>query len=93
MDVVWFGVAMGDVVTAEQFRRLALSFPGAIEGSHQGHPDFRVRGGKIFATLAYPDGKWGMVKLTPEQQEEFVGVEPEVFELVSGGWRGSLRRG
>ncbi len=86
MDVVWFGVAMGDVVTAEQFRRLALSFPEAIEGSRQGHPDFRVRGGKIFATLAYPDGKWGMVKLTPEQQEEFVGVEPEVFEPVSGGW-------
>src|SRR5260370_1109953 len=95
------------VVTAEQFRRLALSFPEAFEGSHQRHPDFRVRGGKIFATLAYPDGKWGMVKLTSEQQEEFVGAEPEVFEPVKGGWgrgggagrgraaagRGGLRRG
>ena len=50
------------------------------------HPDFRVRGGKVFATLAYPDGTWGMVKLTPEQQEEFVGAEPEVFEPVRGGW-------
>ncbi len=50
------------------------------------HPDFRVRGGKIFATLAYPDKKWGMVKLTPEQQEEFVRAEPEVFEPVKGGW-------
>jgi hypothetical protein len=74
------------VVTAEQFRRLALSFPEAIEGAHQKHPDFRVRGGKIFATLAYPDRKWGMVKLTPEQQEEFVGAEPGVFEPVKGGW-------
>jgi hypothetical protein len=74
------------VVTAEQFRRLALSFPEAIEGSHQKHPDFRVRGGKIFATLAYPDRKWGMVKLTPEQQEEFVGAEPGMFEPVKGGW-------
>jgi len=74
------------VVTAEQFRRLALSFPEAIESSHQRHPDFRVRGGKIFATLAYPDRKWGMVKLTPEQQEEFVRAEPEVFEPVKGGW-------
>jgi hypothetical protein len=73
-------------VTAEQFRRLALSFPGAMESSHMDHPDFRVRGGKIYATLAYPDGKWGMVKLTPEQQEEFVGAEPEVFEPVKGGW-------
>jgi hypothetical protein len=50
------------------------------------HPDFRVRGGKLFATLAYPDKKWGMVKLTPEQQAEFVEAEPEVFVPVTGGW-------
>jgi len=73
-------------VTAEQFRRLALSFPEALENSHVNHPDFRVRGGKIFATLAYPDKKWGMVKLTPEQQDEFVRAEPAVFVPVEGGW-------
>jgi hypothetical protein len=73
-------------VTAEQFRRLALSFPEAVEGAHMRHPDFRVRGGKIFATLADPDRKWGMVKLSPEQQEEFVGAEPGVFDPVKGGW-------
>jgi hypothetical protein len=73
-------------VTAEQFRRLALSFPDAVESSHMNHPDFRVRGGKIFATLAYPDKKWGMVKLTPEQQEEFVRAKPGVFVPVKGGW-------
>lgn len=78
--------AAEDVVTSEQFRRLALGFPEAYENSHMRHPDFRVRGGKLFATLAYPDTKWGMVKLTPEQQEEFVGAEPEVFVLVTGGW-------
>jgi hypothetical protein len=27
-----------------------------------------------------------MVKLTPEQHEEFVRAEPEVFEPVPGGW-------
>ena len=73
-------------MTAEQFRRLALSFPEAVESSHMNHPDFRVRGGKIFATLAYPDKKWGMVKLTPEQQEEFVRARPKVFVPVKGGW-------
>ena len=73
-------------MTADQFRRLALSFPEAVESSHMNHPDFRVRGGKIFATLAYPDQKWGMVKLTPEQQEEFVRAKPEVFVPVKGGW-------
>ena len=73
-------------MTAEQFRRLALGFPEAFESSHMNHPDFRVRGGKLFASLAYPDTKWGMVKLTPEQQEEFVRAEPEVFEPVTGAW-------
>ena len=50
-----------------------------------GHPDFRV-GGKIFATLAAPDPKWGMVKLTPDEQELFVQIEPEGFQPVKGGW-------
>ena len=84
---MWYRAGRMEIaVTAEQFRRLALGFPEAMESSHMRHPDFRVRGGKIFATLAYPDAKWGMVKLTPEQQEEFVRAEPEVFEPVKGGW-------
>jgi hypothetical protein len=85
-DVLSFRSREERLVTGEQFRRLALGFPEAFESSHMRHPDFRVRGGKIFATLAYPDTKWGMVKLTPEQQEEFVRAEPEVFEPVTGGW-------
>jgi len=72
-------------MTADGFRRLALSMPEASEVGHMGHPDFRV-GGKIFATLAYPDDKWGVVKLTPEQQEAFVSAEPAVFAPVKGGW-------
>jgi len=31
------------------------------------HPDFRV-GGKIFATVGYPDKARGMVKRSPEDQ-------------------------
>ncbi len=38
-------------MTVADFRRIALSFEGAEEGSHMGNPDFRV-GGHIFATLA-----------------------------------------
>ena len=72
-------------MTLEGFRRLALGMPEASEGSHMGHPDFRVRG-KIFATLGYPDGGWGMVRLTPDQQEAFVSAEPAVFVAVKGGW-------
>src|SRR5450759_2752913 len=71
-------------MTIEDFRRIALSMPEASEGSHMGHPDFRV-GGKIFATI-WPDEGWGMVTLTPEQQREFVQAEPAIFVPVKGGW-------
>lgn len=50
-----------------------------------GHPDFRVRR-KIFATLGYPSAGWGVVRLTPDQQEFFVQVAPEVFVPVKGAW-------
>jgi hypothetical protein len=72
-------------MTADAFRRLALSFEDATESAHMGHPDFRV-GGKIFATLGYPNQQFGMVKLTPEQQAELVHDAAEVFSPVPGGW-------
>jgi hypothetical protein len=72
-------------MTPAGFRRLALALPETSEVGHMGHPDFRV-GGKIFATLGYPDDGWGMVKLTPDQQEALVSAEPAVFAPVKGGW-------
>jgi hypothetical protein len=76
-------------MTANDFRKLALSFPEALEESHMSHPDFRVAG-KIFATLG-PDDAWGMVKLTPAQQATFIQEEPAVFHPATGAWgkRGS----
>lgn len=75
-------------MTAERFRKLALSLPEVSEQSHMAHPDFRV-GGKIFATMG-PDEDWGMVKLTPNQQEPLVRGEPNAFQPASGAWE---RRG
>ena len=72
-------------VTLEAFREMALGFPETFEGAHMGHPDFRIRGGRIFATL-WPKEGWGMVILTPEQQEGFVADAPAVFVPVKGGW-------
>jgi hypothetical protein len=72
-------------VTADDFRRIALSLPEAEESEHMGHPDFRVRG-KIFATFPSADETCGMVKLTPQQQALFVHAEPSVFVPVKGGW-------
>jgi hypothetical protein len=72
-------------MTPDKFRRLALDLPGVTEREHMRHPDFRV-GGRIFATLGYPDEKWGMVKLTPEQQRSFVTMAPETFRPCKGVW-------
>ena len=69
---------------ADHFRKIALSMPGAIEGSHMGHPDFRANG-KIFATLA-PDLKRGMVKVAPALQRELVEEHPEMFAPENGAW-------
>jgi hypothetical protein len=49
-----------------------------------GHPDFRANR-TIFATL-YPDGKSGMVRLTPDQQQDFISGDTGAFALASGAW-------
>jgi hypothetical protein len=72
------------------FRRIALSMPEASESSHMAHPDFRV-GGKIFATLSYPDKDHGMVALPPEEQAKLLQSHAKVFSRAKGAWglRGS----
>ncbi len=46
--------------------------------------DFRVNN-RIFATL-HPDREFGMVKLTPNQQEQFTRARPDAFAPESGAW-------
>ena len=72
------------MLSADDFRRVALGMQNAVEGAHMGHPDFRVNG-RIFATI-HPDGEAGMVKLTPDQQRTFVRDRPRAFEPESGAW-------
>lgn len=71
-------------MTASGFRRIALGMGGALESAHMGHPDFRANG-RVFATLGYPDEKWGMVALTPDQQQAQV-AEHEALSQVKGAW-------
>jgi hypothetical protein len=67
------------------FRRIALSLPGAEESSHMGNPDFRVDG-RIFATLASAKQGYGNLMLSVEQQTAFVEEMPEIFLPIPGGW-------
>ena len=54
-------------MTADSFRRLALTMPEALEVGHMGHPDFRV-GGKIFATLGHD--KRVNLMIEPEERRD-----------------------
>ena len=73
------------MMTANDFRRLALLLEGAEEASHMGSPDFRV-GGRIFATLAHQHQGYGNLMLSSEKQQTFVEEQPDVFLPVPGGW-------
>lgn len=71
-------------MTLDDFTRVALSLPEAVEGAHMGRTDFRV-GIRIFASL-HPDKDAGMVILSPEEQAMLVEAEPAMFAPVPGGW-------
>ncbi len=67
------------------FRKLALSFPEAVESAHMHHPDFRT-GGKIFAPMGYSHDEWAGGKITPNEQRQFVRADAETFRAVKGVW-------
>jgi hypothetical protein len=72
-------------MTANEFRKIALDLPEVVEAEHMSHPDFRVHG-KIFATLAYPDKSFGMVKLSLPDQLKFTQADAAAFTPVPGFW-------
>jgi hypothetical protein len=72
------------MITADDFREVALDMQDAFEGAHMGHPDFRANG-RIFASLHTGD-KTGMVALLPEEQREFMKLKPAMFSPAAGAW-------
>jgi hypothetical protein len=72
------------MMTAEQFRDLALSFPESVQGSHFDTTDFRVSG-KIFATLR-PNDERAVLKLTPDEQRLFAETLQGMLQPVKGSW-------
>jgi hypothetical protein len=72
-------------MNSDEFRSMALSFPDASESTHMNHPDFRL-GGKVFASLGFPDDTCAMVRLTAAQQQSLMDVDAESFQPCSGAW-------
>jgi hypothetical protein len=72
------------MVTIQEARKLALSFPETDERPHFDKKAFRVKK-KIFATLDEKANRM-MVKLSPKDQSVFCSYNSEVIYPVSGGW-------
>jgi len=71
-------------MTEAQFRKAALSLPGAIESPHFDRTSFRA-GKKIFATMTRA-GDEAMVRVRPRDKlEALLQGRPEVF-FSHGGW-------
>jgi hypothetical protein len=72
------------MVTIQQFREWALSFPGAVELPHFDRISFRL-GKKIFATY-WAKEDLAMLKLSMIDQDVFCVFKPQWIYPVPGTW-------
>ncbi|NYI04553.1 MmcQ/YjbR family DNA-binding protein [Allostreptomyces psammosilenae] len=75
------------MIDAEDVRRIALSLPETEEKIAWDMPTFRVRGGRMFLTLARDDASMA-VRCPVEDHAELMASEPEKFsrEDVTLAW-------
>ena len=70
-------------MTPEELRAFVLGLEGAVEGSHQGGPDFR-RAGRIVVNLDELQHTI-TIKLDTDEQAALVDADPTAYSLP-GGW-------
>lgn len=70
-------------MTAEQFRRLALALPEAIEAPHFQYTSFRA-GGRIFATMP-PEGTHAHLFVADDQRDLALAMDTECLEPLLWG--------
>lgn len=68
------------MITANQFRTLALEHPEAEERETWGEATFRVQG-KIFASLS-SEGTSASIKASLDEQEIIIGSDPGTFSIA-----------
>lgn len=78
-------------MTAETFRRLALTMPQTQEWLVMGAQEFRTQN-VTFATLGWPQAGWALVKLTPKDQARLMSGQFAMSPEPGGrGQRGVTR--
>lgn len=71
------------VVTAAEFRQMALALDGTLEAPHFDRIAFRVK--RIYLTLA-PDGVTANLKFSTDEQALKCAVAPEAFAPIANAW-------
>ena len=64
----------------EDVRRIALAFPGVVEGTSYGTPAFRV--GKTFLTRLKEDALSIVVKINMDERELLMEADPKTFFIT-----------
>ncbi|KIL35675.1 hypothetical protein SD71_12320 [Cohnella kolymensis] len=67
------------MITPEEVRNIALSFPEAVEVKHWDKPSFRVRN-KIFAVIQ-PDRISLVIKTAPDDRAVYTMMDPDIYQM------------
>lgn len=68
-------------MTYEDFRAIALSFPGVEEGTSYGMPSFLVRG-KFLTRLRDEDASLVLTEVGFDERDLLMEAEPETFHIT-----------
>ena len=69
-------------MTGDEMREIALSFPGAVEGTSYGQPSFLVNK-KFFTRLRREDRSLVLLEVSFDEREMLIEVEPQTFHFTA----------
>ena len=70
------------LMTPDEMRQIALSFPGAEEAMSYGSPAFKVKG-KFFTRLRRDDDSLVLVDVSFDEREMLIEAEPQTFHFTA----------
>jgi hypothetical protein len=68
-------------MTREEMKAIALSFPGAEEGTSYGRPSFKVNG-KFLTRLRAEDDSLVLTEVPFDEREMLMEAEPQTFHIT-----------
>ena len=69
-------------MTVDEMREIALSFPGAVEGTSYGRPSFLVNK-KFFTRLRREDDSVVLLEVPFDEREMLIEAEPQTFHFTA----------